>query len=538
MEDVIEERSIAKLCGYVLCNNPVTLVINQRYHISTKSNKVYDVSRRKNFCSSRCYGATNFLLEQMFSSPLWLRDKEEAPVFRLLPAELEIKKVTLGDEINLGVIAIEHCVDDTNDREITKEKDEHSEMKETAVIGDIKNEVLSQDDEKEIKSCKNVDEKTENKDSDLIWENKSERRDEMVKSTNRVEEEINEQLWISNEDKSSQIVTETKKVIKVNMKTSNEEEISKPPMASSVQEIDKHKTMLNVAESLESTMKEEGADENLKHKKKKPHEKKSRKHSKHLADVNLAARVNQSFQEWITEDTIRLVLGDELDKHKVLENIAHQNKYGVWCKKLQMLQIKDEKAERASTEKPNLKSVPQYAILQEEGKKLELKVRRDILSNISFLTGYLRRYKYLKRIQRYALTNNEIIEIIVGACVLRRKHRDRNSSRESRSRRRERRSRRSAGSDFAANGCTRHENNATENFSGQAQQSVCKIFVSIGRYRCIFHNSDVICTGYRICCTLWQATANRFREQLTTTTAKDAHPLKRWSILFHCRPET
>lgn len=57
------------------------------------------MTRRKNFCSSRCYGACNYLLEQMLTSPLWLRDKEEIPVFKILPVKDALKRSTPGDEI-------------------------------------------------------------------------------------------------------------------------------------------------------------------------------------------------------------------------------------------------------------------------------------------------------------------------------------------------------------------------------------------------------------------------------------------------------
>ncbi|XP_011860464.1 PREDICTED: putative RNA polymerase II subunit B1 CTD phosphatase RPAP2 [Vollenhovia emeryi] len=100
MEDAIEERAIVKLCGYVLCSNQLTVVIRQQFHISMRRNKVYDVSRRKNFCSSSCYGAAQFLLEQMLESPLWLREKEDTtPVFHILP--LNSTPGQCGDEINV-----------------------------------------------------------------------------------------------------------------------------------------------------------------------------------------------------------------------------------------------------------------------------------------------------------------------------------------------------------------------------------------------------------------------------------------------------
>ncbi|XP_024879492.1 putative RNA polymerase II subunit B1 CTD phosphatase RPAP2 homolog [Temnothorax curvispinosus] len=100
MEDVIEERAIVKLCSYVLCSNQLTVVIRQKYHISTRNNKVYDVSKRKNFCSSLCYRAANYLLEQMLESPLWMRDKEDIPVFQILP--LSSKSTQCRDEIDVA----------------------------------------------------------------------------------------------------------------------------------------------------------------------------------------------------------------------------------------------------------------------------------------------------------------------------------------------------------------------------------------------------------------------------------------------------
>lgn len=91
MEDVIEERAITKVCGYVLCQKPITVVIKQTYHISLKDKKVYDMTKRKNFCSSGCFAASNYLLEQMLTSPLWIREKEEIPEFHVLSEGMKSK---------------------------------------------------------------------------------------------------------------------------------------------------------------------------------------------------------------------------------------------------------------------------------------------------------------------------------------------------------------------------------------------------------------------------------------------------------------
>lgn len=56
----------------------------KQFHISTVSNKVYDITERKNFCSSDCFKASNYLKVQLLTSPLWLRDVEDIPEFKLL----------------------------------------------------------------------------------------------------------------------------------------------------------------------------------------------------------------------------------------------------------------------------------------------------------------------------------------------------------------------------------------------------------------------------------------------------------------------
>ncbi|KAF0296535.1 putative RNA polymerase II subunit B1 CTD phosphatase RPAP2 [Amphibalanus amphitrite] len=67
-DDVTEERSCTGCCGYPLCANRLGRVAEHQFHISTITNRIYDMSERK-------------------TSPLWLRDKEPPPVFRLLQKE-------------------------------------------------------------------------------------------------------------------------------------------------------------------------------------------------------------------------------------------------------------------------------------------------------------------------------------------------------------------------------------------------------------------------------------------------------------------
>ncbi|XP_005621983.1 putative RNA polymerase II subunit B1 CTD phosphatase RPAP2 isoform X3 [Canis lupus familiaris] len=74
--DVVDERSIIKLCGYPLCQKKLGIVPKQKYKISTKTNKVYDITERKCFCSNFCYKASKFFEAQIPKTPVWVREEE------------------------------------------------------------------------------------------------------------------------------------------------------------------------------------------------------------------------------------------------------------------------------------------------------------------------------------------------------------------------------------------------------------------------------------------------------------------------------
>ncbi|EDW12511.1 putative RNA polymerase II subunit B1 CTD phosphatase RPAP2 homolog [Drosophila mojavensis] len=85
--DVVEERHINKLCGYPLCDVAVEKVPTKQYQICAIRNKVYDITERKKFCSGYCFKASEYIKSQVPTSPLWLRDTEKKPDFKLLPRE-------------------------------------------------------------------------------------------------------------------------------------------------------------------------------------------------------------------------------------------------------------------------------------------------------------------------------------------------------------------------------------------------------------------------------------------------------------------
>uniref|UniRef100_A0A8I5ZL24 RNA polymerase II subunit B1 CTD phosphatase RPAP2 homolog n=1 Tax=Rattus norvegicus TaxID=10116 RepID=A0A8I5ZL24_RAT len=82
--DVVDERAIIKLCGYPLCQKKLGVIPKQKYRISTKTNKVYDITERKSFCSNFCYKASKFFEAQIPKTPVWVREEERPPEFQLL----------------------------------------------------------------------------------------------------------------------------------------------------------------------------------------------------------------------------------------------------------------------------------------------------------------------------------------------------------------------------------------------------------------------------------------------------------------------
>ncbi|XP_041343601.1 putative RNA polymerase II subunit B1 CTD phosphatase RPAP2 [Pyrgilauda ruficollis] len=97
-KDVVDERSIIKLCGYPLCQKKLGNVPKQKYRISTKTNRVYDITERKCFCSSFCYRASKYLEAQISKSPVWMREEEKPPDIELLK---EGRSGRSGEEVKL-----------------------------------------------------------------------------------------------------------------------------------------------------------------------------------------------------------------------------------------------------------------------------------------------------------------------------------------------------------------------------------------------------------------------------------------------------
>lgn len=108
----MDERSIIKLCGYPLCQKKLGIIPKQKYKISTKTNKVYDITERKSFCSNFCYRASKFFETQIPKTPVWVREEERPPDFQLLK---EGQSGRSGEEVQLCSEAIKTSDIDSSD---------------------------------------------------------------------------------------------------------------------------------------------------------------------------------------------------------------------------------------------------------------------------------------------------------------------------------------------------------------------------------------------------------------------------------------
>lgn len=390
MEDVIEERAIIKLCGYVLCDNALKIITDQRYHISTKKNKVYDITRRKNFCSSYCYGASNYLLEQMLTSPLWLRDKEEIPEFQILLTKDKFRKNVVGDEIYVKDIKMILNPENT-DKYIKNNKNcrknmlsnkcsefntcneyinKSSQINENIqTINIIKKPVFkefSKNLNETSKDIKNIS--IDSKDNSIknfvnndivkkIYNSKDNEINTIIQDT----ENVNNDVIFSNENKDYNIKSEKKDELKfetsateynINIITQDSIIDDKDLMYVCKQKIKQNK----YKKYKENSVKEEQSDNNK--------------------FYNLTIHIEHNVKEWITKDTIALLTGIEDIKNQLLENIIQHDRYLHLCKKLNKLQMEDEKNDCIDLTANILKPLPHLSILQEEGKRMELKVNK------------------------------------------------------------------------------------------------------------------------------------------------------------------
>lgn len=268
-QDIIEERAISNTCGYPLCGNHLPQMPKKRYFIDTKSNKVYDVTDRKHYCSNYCYKASIYIKQQIQNSPLWLRNQEEAPNFTLLPLT---ERGVPGEEVNVEPST-------TNSDFTSVSSFTEASLDEMAKMEINKQDVLEKNDEKKTPEKK--------------------------------------------------VITKSKLKFNPNTKT------------------------------------------------------------KKVSDTYFLKNIEKCTLEWLTLDTIIFIYGEEhikkyLSKEELEEYLQksptsetaliYQRKYKEICHKLHITQIAEDKYDRTVLDK-SLKPIPDYKILKERSKGMDLRVR-------------------------------------------------------------------------------------------------------------------------------------------------------------------
>ncbi|KAJ8734481.1 hypothetical protein PYW08_013731 [Mythimna loreyi] len=398
-DDIIEERSIIHLCGYPLCKKPLSVkdIPKQKYRISLKTNKVYDITARKNFCSNSCYNSAMYIKKQMLTSPLWFREYEKIPTFQLLKLDTV---GTMGEEVDVTLI----------------DRVKISEKKPFTSINDFTEASLNE------MSTNPPDENESNNISsnsqDQNESNNEQARDNNIQiEFNKAMESINDALAsidlkrnTMNSHKPDTVTEDTKPDIKnSNVATPKQDteqfNSSNTPLNTTEKELPAKKIVkptpnpLNiVGEIIEkpekkidpilmnpvSTLPEKENKEN-KSKKKLPLKKQP-------LVTALTIEVEKCLAEWFTLDTILLLFGEEKVREMVADKGEHIREYlnnfakGIFyssnvydqyqalCKKLNMLELEDRKFDM-QTLKRETKPLPDYRMLQEESKKMELKVK-------------------------------------------------------------------------------------------------------------------------------------------------------------------
>ncbi|XP_003744444.1 uncharacterized protein LOC100902359 [Galendromus occidentalis] len=98
-QDCTEERALAELCGYPVCDNPVASqnLKMPKYKICVRSKKVYSTEKHRIFCSLRCAENSEWLKSQLSELPLWM---VEAPYRRKINLREDDRNIPKGGNLD------------------------------------------------------------------------------------------------------------------------------------------------------------------------------------------------------------------------------------------------------------------------------------------------------------------------------------------------------------------------------------------------------------------------------------------------------
>ncbi|KAF2902607.1 hypothetical protein ILUMI_03585 [Ignelater luminosus] len=325
-QDVVEERAISKLCGYAVCGKRIPDMPNKQYFISTKTNKVYDVTDRKNYCSNLCYKASIHIKQQIDTSPLWLRKYEENTKFDLLPST---DKGSPGEEIDQGIARIPKTHEFTSVSSFTEVS-------------------LSEIGEMEVKSKKS----SKHKETGILetlseTDEVNEMSPELINS-----DEVCSPSKIENKIDSSSHISEASTSLTSNHKSSKQTDV-KSKTSSKINNCKNSDSSMNILESIKKYVYEW---------------------------ITLETYIFLYGEEKIKEALNETQLQEYFKKLKETEDsITQQKKYLEICQKLHLTQLAEDKMD-SNIIGMKMKPVPDYTKVKEESKVMDLKIR-------SFYTG-------------------------------------------------------------------------------------------------------------------------------------------------------
>ncbi|XP_038208496.1 putative RNA polymerase II subunit B1 CTD phosphatase RPAP2 [Zerene cesonia] len=373
LEDIIEERSIISLCGYPLCQKTITEqdIPKQKYRISMKTNKVYDITARKSFCSNACYKSAMYIKKQMLTSPLWFREYEDIPKFHLLPLDVV---GSLGQEVDLGLI---------------ERIDIKSELKSFTSINDFTQAGLSELQSNEDNS------KCDANDNNVINANRKDKSEKQVCEDNSNAVSSLSKNLVSQKD--SNITGKSNVELNLNSdkaeKNMPESNIDKKPVPNPLNIVGEiiEKPERKIDPILLEGPKIKNA--NIDKKKDKTKSLASKILSKKQPSITaITIEVEKCLAEWFTLDTLLFLFGEEkvkeivADKGEFIKDYLNNHtqsifyksnsydQYQALCRKLNMLELEDKRHD-AQTLAKEMKPLPDYTMLKEESKNMQLKVK-------------------------------------------------------------------------------------------------------------------------------------------------------------------
>ncbi|XP_068628726.1 putative RNA polymerase II subunit B1 CTD phosphatase RPAP2 [Battus philenor] len=375
-EDIIEERCIIKQCGYPLCENHLHEkdIPKQKYRISIKNNKVYDITARKSFCSNSCYKSAMHIKKQLLTSPLWFREYEEMPQFHLLPLNTN---GSLGQEVDLGVV--ERVKMGSEKPTFTSVNDfANASLTEFGNDGNKHTEDILNN----ISKLNNVN---SNSDKDTDIKNKAIESSNIKDTPEKFKMQENKDLI--NEDCSQQKKNGTGLKSKSNRSIPNPLNIVGEIIEKPEKPIDP--ILINSPQNI-------SVKKDLTTIKKVPQRKQP-------SVTTITIEVEKCLAEWFTIDTLIFIFGEQRVKEMVtdkgecikeyLNNYAQSifynsnsyDQYQALCRKLNMLELEDRKYD-AQTLQRETKPLPDYSVLQEESKKIQLKVKAFLSGDTEIIT--------------------------------------------------------------------------------------------------------------------------------------------------------